>query len=587
MAAEAHGAAAQRAVQRAYAARKVSPSIITENLTSEFRAARAQMHTNLVQGLPSPGGVARAAGMRRSAGRRATSGYTLDRVYDVPFNPFRNRQAVETPRNLSELRNRYRYYYEYEPLVASAIDLHRDFPLSGFRLTHSDESVQRFFNDVVEKLNLFDFILQMGHEYWAVGEVFTFGFLDDPSDPTMWTGFILLDPDYVDLAGTKLATGPEETELKLRFDDSIARIVENGPNHPDTGEAYKKIPQDVMDYVKAGKSMPLNSLQASHIKRSGNPHDLHGESIIKRVLHILAYRDKLRDAQVTVADRHCSPKEFYFVGNDEQPADDEELADFANALSASWMDPNQALIWHHAVNVQIIGTADKILPLQSEFDALENELLAGLMMSRSFMFGETTYANASVALEVLISRYITYRQRIERWLINHVFAPLCQFHGIYKQRDEGKVQERFKKYYDKQEGEKPLDLPEIKWDKTELRNDMERIRMLEALADKGWIPRAYVLQASNIDPDAANKVLASERRQYEKQLEQAAPQAAPGVIPPPTGAGGGSSTEGPGGLPPLPTGGEAVEDLIAEQNMGGATSPAESYLPPGAGAPGT
>ncbi|MBW2610725.1 MAG: hypothetical protein JRC68_10355, partial [Deltaproteobacteria bacterium] len=154
-------------------ARRSGKQIITDNLDSEFNKARSTTpEFPIVGSKQDPRLAIRRAqsGLGADTGMPKKGAWSADRVFDVPYNPFRNRLTVETPRNVVELNARYRFYAKYEPLVGAAVELHTEFPLSGFNIDHEDQEIADFFNDMVERLNMFDFLLQMASEYWTVGE---------------------------------------------------------------------------------------------------------------------------------------------------------------------------------------------------------------------------------------------------------------------------------------------------------------------------------------------------------------------------------------------------------------------------------
>lgn len=300
-----------RATRRAMERRGV---VITEDLDTHFKQARlSQEQQRLSQSME--GLIGGSTGMVRRAGanfpghftptskyggtvRRAQAGAGIDRVFDVPYNPFRNRVAVETPKNDKERRARYRYYAQYDPYVGAAIDLHSDFPLSDFELTHEDDHLQNEFNDMSEDMNLFEFHSDLAHEYWMVGEAFPFGFFDDPADPCEWTKFILLNPDLVKIIHHDMMQGKHADETFLQLDSVVSNIVQRGPFDPETKNAFHRLPEDIIQYARQGRPMPLSPIQISHFRRKGsNTFGARGESMMSRVLHILSYRDKLRDAQ--------------------------------------------------------------------------------------------------------------------------------------------------------------------------------------------------------------------------------------------------------------------------------------------------
>lgn len=208
-----------------------------------------------------------------------------------------------------------------------------------------------------------------------------------------------------------------------------------------------------------------------------------------------------------------SPKEFYFIGSEAEPASQDEINDFRDLLAQQWSQPNQAIVYHHAVRVQWEGAAGRILPLQPEFQYLDKQLAIALLINEGILTAERQpYASTSVALDVMIQRYLTIRMRIENWIENKVFKPICRLHKIYK-RTKNEIEHRIKLSHT----EESLWIPKVKWDKEELRNDLNKVRLLIELADKNWLPRSMVLPFLNVDPDTARKEVRMEKAKDKKE----------------------------------------------------------------------
>ncbi len=496
------------------AAVRKNPRLITENLDAEFNNAISNKTntTYYASQLASHFGATPMRGVRKHSGmQRSANSFSIDHVYDAPHNPFRNRAAVETPNDLAELHARFRYYAKNEPLVGVALELHSQYPLSTFELKHDDPFLQQEFNEIAEKLKLFKFMIGMAYEYFCIGECFPFGIFDDDKQPSVWKSFTLLNPLQVLVDSIPITDGRPSSIFRLRIEDSIKRIVANGPKHKETGSLYERIPADLIKACKEGTYLTLNPQQISHFKRPSNVFKVRGESILHRIMHLLAYRDKLRDALYCTADRHSTPREVWKVGSPENPATEEELGALASMVSASFNDPSQAIIWHDALQVDIIGTSDKMLPLQQQLDSIEEEMLIGLELNKGFLDSNYgAYANMSVALDILINRYLVFRQDLENWQKESVWAPLCRIHDIYKPT-QAELSHRIRiKNHDKTPW-----VPNIHWNKQELRDSTAKINLMmqarEKLGKPGF-PRERILQMMNEDPKNIKKMLEKEAK---------------------------------------------------------------------------
>ena len=512
--------------------------IITSNLDDEFSKARVQK-SYVVTGEEEL--LKRASRARVVRGSLAPS---TTRVVEPFYSPFLERTTIELPTSYKDRVKWRRYFFENEPIVGAALELHAVFPLSTFWIAHEDSIIKQDFEDMCEELELFEFLLDMLLEYWICGECFTYGLFDDAEDPTTWTEFILLDPMKIDVKWEPLVRSKRKEIISLEPSDMLKTIVQNGPSHEETGELYQMLSQDIIDVVRKGQHLVLNNLQVSHIKRKGNYFNPRGTSIIDRCFKLLMYRDKLRSAQYAIADRHITPREFYFLGETGDPASQDEINDFRDLLAQQWSQPNQAIVYHHAVRVQWEGAAGRVLPLQPEFDYIDKQLFVALLINEGVLTAERQpYASTSVALDVMIQRYLNVRMRIQNWIENRVFKPICKIHKIYR-RTENELKHRIRLSVD----EERLWIPKVKWDKEDLRNDLNKIRLLVELADKGWIPRDMVLPYLNVDPETARKGI----------KEQKIRDAREGITP--SSATGGGMMGMPGVIPEVPPEGEIGEE---------------------------
>lgn len=579
--------------------------LITENLDAEFRTAVQQKNdvgyiaSQLTQVLGTGAGIKKfsANGMKRvgssftiNRGMSRSANFTADRVFDVPHNPFRSRQAIETPQNLVELYQRFRFYFQREPLVGTAIELHSEFPLSQFQLTHEDPVLQEEFNDIAEDLNLFEFQIDMAMEYYLIGECFPFGIFDDPAQPSMWKNFILLNPLNIEIANAPITDGRGSQVIKLRIDEVLKTIIKNGAKDKITGKLFDRIPEDIKHSVKKGDgTIVLNEVQVSHFKRKGNYFKVRGESMLYRIIHLLSYRDKMRDAQYSICDRNVTPREVWKLGETGNPASEDELQAFSDMLSSTYLDPNQAIVGHHAISVDVISGGDKLMPLRQELDGVESEMLTGLMLNKGFLDSSYgAYANMSVALDVLIARYLTFRQRMERWQREHVWAPLCRIHGIYKPT-QAEISHRIRI---KDANKRPW-TPSIQWDKQELKDPSQKINLMMMLRDKlgkPGFPKDLIYQTLNYNPRSIKQMLSKEAKEETikgnagVQLNKG-PGAGLGDLSMDQGAMGGESLNIPGGSGGGAGGGPTGEKLpdntnLPEFNAGGSSTQLDKTMPP-------
>lgn len=374
-----------------------------------------------------------------------------------------------------------------------------EFPLSDFHLEHEDSAIEEFLNDMLKEANFYEHTLMKSMEYWLIGEGTSFAFYDDPNNPSCYTGFSLLDPNKILVASSPFIQSHQREVVQLMFDPVFQKIVEGGPHHPLTGTIYQNLPSDMVAYARARQPMPLSPLQVTRIKR-GSQFNLRGDSALERVFPLLMLKDELRSLQRVIAKRAINPIEVWKIGEAGEPADQAEIEAFRDTLQQTFYEQNASIVWHHAINCQIIGSEGRMPQLWSEFDAIDNEVCAGLLINKGLILGDSsTFASDVVRLDILIQRYILFRTRLETWIRNGILAPIMKIHEMYVPENKVKSM-RYREMCGKG---RPLSLPRICWDKASLRDENAKVTLLTQLVEKKLVPESNLLALLNIDPRTA------------------------------------------------------------------------------------
>jgi hypothetical protein len=411
------------------------------------------------------------------------------RMTPKPFSPFYEESNLMLPRDRREVNAWARHYYATDPWVGNAIDLHSTYPLSAFGVKSDDPLVTKFFNQMLDKLNFSSIIYDIGKEYNIIGEVFPYSELDDNTGE--WSKIIIQNPDYIEVKSNVLTT----SMISLMPDDELKRLVTS--TNPDDIALRAQIDPEVLAYVYAGKNIPLSNRYVSHLARKNSPYDVRGTSILTRVFKDLMLRDKYREAQFAIADNHITPLKIFKVGTADgtyRPTSDDLVA-FRQMIEEATYDPNFTLVTHPGLEVQYVGSTGVILPLDGEMDRIEDRVLTGLFTSKAFTHSEgPTYANASVALEVLQQRYVAFRTLIEKWLELKIFRPICKIQGFEKIVG----------------GKSELILPKVNWDKINLKNNREYQQALEGMVKENKVSLHTYFRALDVSFDEEMELINKE-----------------------------------------------------------------------------
>lgn len=464
----------------------------------------------------SPDGDVIPTAVNREMKRRAQMGNVGNGVSQVSsyiHNPFIQSQNLAIPTDY-RIRNAYkRYFFRTNAIVGSAVSLHAESCVSDFTLEHPDPAIEEYLNGVLEETGFTTLLLEAALEYWLIGEFDWFSFYDDVNNPSCYTGFCLLDPDKVTVNSSHFVQGAIKETLFLTLDPVIKRIVDQGPYSTVTGDLYKQLPSDILHAAKHGVPLKMSALQASRVK-NGNYFAQRGESILERVLQLCMYKDKLRAAQWSIADRVIAPTEMFMIGNAANPADQAEIDAFRDVIAQSYMDLQRCIVYHSEIRYEAVGMQGKLMPLWAEFDSIDTEICAGLLTNKSFITGDaSTFASDVVRLDLLNNRYQNFRTEIEKWIKFQILGPIMKIHEMYV--PESKVKSLSLRQKDGKG--RPIWYPKIKWHRGIARDDQSKLQLMTNLAEKGILPNDMLLSELGLDPKVVAEKLDDE---MEAKLER-------------------------------------------------------------------
>lgn len=428
------------------------------------------------------------------------------------YHPLFETVNMMLPRDRRERNEWCRHFYRVEPIIATAIDMHTEFPISDFNITCKDKGIEKFFNNMLfDKLNIHELLLNIGLEYWKIGDVFPYGQLNETEG--IWEKFVCYNPDYVNITSSPLVSAPI---IELIPDANLSEIVKSGANGI-YGDIYNQLPKEVVENVAVGQNIPLNNKLVSHIAHKASPYELWGTPLMMRCFKTLIYKDKLRSAQDAIANRHIMPLRVAKIGQAGEPMPtQEDLDSFRDILYEADGDPSFFLVYHYGLQFEYVGSSGHILPLNSEFDFIQKELMNGLGINEAMLNGEgPTYANAEVGFNTLAKRYMSYRLRLENWIRYKVLRPISEIQGFYEPNSSDlKTANLSNKEKEVLAAKKDLELviPTIQWANQDLTDNNNKMNMIKELRDKGLISAKTILPMVGLNADIELSNLEQERK---------------------------------------------------------------------------
>ena len=232
--------------------------IITDNLNDEFNNARKNNNSKTKTGariIKNPTGVTMGKSaildkselpkniQKKMASGVGFSGFNImnntKMLGSSFYHPLFQSYNMLLPRDRRERNEWTRHFYRTNEIVASAIDFHTETPISNFSLQCPDKEIKDFFEYMLfDKLNINELLLNIGLEYWKIGDVFPFGQLNETEG--IWDSFTMLNPDYINIVSNSLSN---EQQIELVPDEQIKSIVESGPSGQ-YKDLYAQLPLD-------------------------------------------------------------------------------------------------------------------------------------------------------------------------------------------------------------------------------------------------------------------------------------------------------------------------------------------------------
>lgn len=395
-------------------------------------------------------------------------GRGVDRAIPEIYSPLFQVANLNLPRDRMTMNAWNRNFFDTHPIVRNAITLHATYPISKINVKCKHRKVEQFFNDMAERIDLFDAIAGVAFEFWKMGEAFPYAELDENNG--IWSSIVVQNPDYVTVKKSGVSNIPI---ISLRPDEVLKKIVTS--NHPSDVKMRQQIPDNIIHHIRKNEPIPLDNFNVSHLKMLSSPYDVRGTSIIVSCYKDLMLYDKLRECKFAQADSLVNPITLISVGGSgegEFHPSDAQLEAYRQIFEEAQWDKDFKIVTHAAVKVERVGANSAILDTQNDFNFIRENLYAGLMVPKSIMDTEgTAYASASIGLEVLRTRYITFRNMLEKWLEKKIFAPISQIQGFFEYRN----------------GEKVLIVPEIDWNHINLYDLNDYITALGSYVEKSQI----------------------------------------------------------------------------------------------------
>jgi hypothetical protein len=386
-----------------------------------------------------------------------------DSVKQTPevYSPLWLNSNLNLPRDRATINAWCRSFFALNPFVHNAVSLHSTYPISKLSIKCPNKDIEKFFDDMIEEIDLMNVCVQIAQEYWLLGEAFVYAELDEGKGK--WSRLHIQNPDFMIVKRTVVASEPI---IMLRPDENLKKIIFS--NRPTDIEQRKQLNQHIIDSVRRGENIPLDNFHVSHLARRISPYEIRGTGLPVCIFRQLMLFDKLRESKYAQADNMINPLTLVKIGSADYKPTFADLEAWRSVFEEAQYDKDFKIFTHEGVAVERVGYGQGIYDISGDITQLIKEIFIGLFVPPVMMDGggDTTYANAGVALDVLRQRYMQFRNMMSIWLKTKIFAPISKIQG----------------FYDYSGGEKQLIVPEIDWNHMSLFDAGDFINSLVTLS---------------------------------------------------------------------------------------------------------
>lgn len=331
-----------------------------------------------------------------------------------------------------------------EEVYCAQVPTTESFVLEGNLLTGNckDNNLTDFYTELfLDQLNYREYLIDLGREYWVVGEGFSLGSFNDSLG--VWEDDELINPDDVDVIVSPFLKDPR---FEMKLPQSIRDVLKTRTPQWEYEALIRSYPE-LRYFIDDDKArMPVSSILLRRMMFKGHNFSVRGLPILMRAFRTLMQEEMLNAAFDSVASRLYTPLILAQLGasatelGTNQPwiPDDGDIADFESRLDSALAADFRIMISHFGVKMQNVFGREMLPRAEQDFERIDNRLLQVFGMSSSMLSGANkgeTYAADALNFE-LVSQLLSRFQRLikEHYRQRALVVAEAQGHYDYEVR---------------------------------------------------------------------------------------------------------------------------------------------------------
>ncbi len=314
-----------------------------------------------------------------------------------------------------------RLLYMTHPLIGSCVDIYSKYPLLGMELTCKDEQLTDFYNTHFfdeEGLNYKEFLIDIGREYWTVGEAWPFGSFNEMLG--VWEDDELLNPDDVDVQRSPFQ---KEPRFLIKLPQTLRDLISTQSPRWEYQKLMENYPE-LQHYAGENDQMPVSNILLRQMKFKGDTFNKRGVPILMRGLRSIVQEEMLNAAMDSIADRLYTPLILVKLGASATdlgtdmpwiPTSD-DLADFEESLDAALAADFRAIVHHFGVTMEPVFGRENMPNMDNDFERIEERMLQVFGLSKTMLSGASggqTYAADALNRDLISQLLTTYQTLVK------------------------------------------------------------------------------------------------------------------------------------------------------------------------------
>lgn len=462
---------------------------------------------------------------KANGGGRGSSdlSFATGRPRDPMFYWRQNNLPYDTSKQaeLQKIRAFCRLLYMTHPIVGSCVDIYSKYPLIGTELTCKDEKITEFYTSLFfeeEGLNYNEYMIDIGREYWTVGEAWPFGSFNESLG--VWEDDELLNPDDVEVERSPFLKDPR---FMIRLPETLRNVITTQSPKWEYEKLMTAYPE-LRHYAGEDALMPVSNILLRQMKFKADTFNKRGVPILMRGMRSLIQEEMLNAAMDAIADRLYTPLILVKLGASATdlgtqvpwiPTED-DLADFEESLDAALAADFRAIVHHFGITMEPVFGRENMPNMDNDFDRIEEKILQVFGLSKTMLSGASggqTYAADALNRDLISQLLTTYQNMIKsHYRQRALVVAEAQEHYDYDVRG-GKRYVKMEEILeiDEETGEEriveqpKLLIPEMRMKTMNMQDEQVEHQFIEALVATG-VPISMKTRLINVPIDFEDEV---------------------------------------------------------------------------------